>query len=81
MVSLVRSIISLASDFGLPANFEDWSGWLNLIEYPDLKQSCKDMMDKMANWLDQKNQNFREKNITKIWFYELIIPLWDEPMD
>ena len=24
MVSLVRSIISLASDFGLPANFEDW---------------------------------------------------------
>ena len=57
------------------------SGWLNLIEYPDLKQSCKDMMDKMANWLDQKNQNFREKNITKIWFYELIIPLWDEPMD
>ena len=25
MVSLVRSIISLASDFGLPANFEDWN--------------------------------------------------------
>ena len=25
MVSLVRSIISLASDFGLPANFEDCS--------------------------------------------------------
>ena len=24
MVSLVRSIISLASDFGLPTNFEDW---------------------------------------------------------
>ena len=24
MVSLVRSIISLALDFGLPANFEDW---------------------------------------------------------
>ena len=26
MVSLVRSIISLASDFGLLANFEDWIG-------------------------------------------------------
>ena len=25
MVLLVRSIISLASDFGLPANFEDWN--------------------------------------------------------
>ena len=32
MVSLVRSIIALASDFGLPANFEDCWFWIELPE-------------------------------------------------
>ena len=63
MVSLVRSIISLSSDFGLPANFEDWKhivAWQQVNQCRDDRQTSSLWYQLMSHYTDKLCANFEE---------------------
>ena len=78
MVSLVRSIISLASDFGLPANFEDWypilsipcllmSWWLNELGHGTDPQSRNILSPASEELISKSSKRWVRHKMTKTY--------------